>query len=115
MTLSIGEATGLLTHLCAAAICLSCTAIAAQISRATRCAVRFGVLAMFVGALAELLGGIWNFGDWVELVFFSGVLIYLLANLRVPAVLPGAAWSNRAALAIAVLVAGVLALTFAQG
>lgn len=91
-------------------ICLACTSIAAKMTRETRCAVRFGIVGLFAGAIVTAAGGIWEFGDWVQTVYLAGALIYLCANLRSPLAVPHEAWSNRLAIGIAALVGVVLVL-----
>jgi hypothetical protein len=104
--------TNALNVLIALGICIACSAILSKVSRQTRCAVRFGIFAMFVGALATAAGGVWAFGDWIQTVLLAGVLIYLVANLRAPAATPSSSWSNRIAWALASVVALVCGVTF---
>jgi pantothenate kinase type III len=108
-------ATNAVTIGLALGVCLACTAIGAQVSRSTRCAIRLGIFAMFVGALAQVLGGWIEFGDWPQMVFFAGALIYLVANLRAPVVCASSSWANGLAWAIAGVVLTVLGFTFSAG
>lgn len=96
----------------AVGICLACLSMAARMNRATRCAVRFGVVAMFIGALLHAFGGIWDFGEWVQTVALGGVLIYLIANLRQPFALSSPGWADALAWCVTVNVVLVICLTF---
>lgn len=112
---ALSTATNWINVALALGICLACSSIGGQMSRGTRCAVRLGVFAMFVGALLLVAGGIWEFGDWVQVVFSAGVLVYLVANLRAPAATPSSAWSNRLAWGVTFVVLAVLGFTFSIG
>ena len=113
--MNVSQATDLVNLWLAIGICLACLAIAGNMSRTTRCAVRLGVFGLFGGGLLVAGGGIWHFGEWVQTVFLGGALVYLLANLRSPAAIPIDRWSSALAWLVTFAVIVILGLSFAAG
>ncbi|HZF19519.1 MAG TPA: hypothetical protein VE008_07410 [Burkholderiales bacterium] len=50
----------------------------------TRHSVRCGVLLLFIGAIAEVIGVWRNWQGWTDALFFGGVSMFLVANVRAP-------------------------------
>ena len=105
--LTLETATNVLNSALGAGTALACLSMSGHMTRATRCAMRFGVFAMFVGALCYAFGGIWAFGDWIHPVFAAGVLMFLLANVRAPAA-AAPPWTDRLAWLVIVLLLPVV-------
>jgi hypothetical protein len=71
---------GLLTAtLCSALIMID------HMNRGTRGAVRWGATLLLAGAVAEGFGYFWHWANWTDTLFFGGVAMVTVANLRFPA------------------------------
>lgn len=109
--LTLAAATNGVSIAIALGVCVACTAIAAKVERTTRCVIRLGIFGLFVGALARVLGGWIEFGDWPDLVFAAGVLIYILGNLRSPVAVSSSAWANRLGWGVALVTVALVGAT----
>lgn len=57
-----------------------------RMNRHTRGAVRWGVVLLLVGVVAEAVGYVYHWASWTDTLFFGGATMSLVANLRFPGV-----------------------------
>ena len=55
-----------------------------HMTKKTRDAVRFGALLLFIGAVAQVCGVWMHWEGWTDTLFFGGVSMFLVANIRSP-------------------------------